>query len=433
MEEFKSKIKRFPSSPGVYIFENKKGSILYIGRAAVLKKRILSYVQRNLDPRLQEMVDKAYKIRYKRADSVLEAIILEANLIKKHWPKYNIRERDNRSFIYIVIDTKDKYPRPAIVRGREIEKFTPLEIRRPKAYGTVSDSVSLMGVGAHAKVFGPYKSLSTVGSALRIIRRIFPYSTCSPAVASAKAGKPCFNYSVGLCPGVCIGKISQNEYRKNINNIISMLRGQKKRLVKKLAKENPLQARALQHISDVSLLTRSSLSSSHLEIQMRRGAVKQSSTTPRRIEGYDISHLTGKETGGSMVVFTGNKPDKSQYRLFTIKHAQPHNDLAALEEVIIRRLRHTEWRFPDLIVIDGGRPQITHISKVLRARSVDFPLVGISKYGGDKLVFASNIKKSLKELIRSMKPTLLQVRNEAHRFAITFSRKKRKISSVAKK
>lgn len=415
--ELKLKIKRFPSSPGVYIFENKKRNILYIGRAAVLKKRVLSYFQKNLDPRLQEMVDKTYTIRYKRTDSVLEAIILEANLIKYYWPKYNIRERDNRSFIYIVIDTNVEYPKPVMVRGREIEKFTPLEIRRPKASGTISDSVSLMGIGAHAKVFGPYRSLSTVGSALRIIRRIFPYSTCSPAAASAKAGKPCFNYSVGLCPGVCIGKISQNEYRKNITHIISMLRGQKKQLVKKLAKENPLQARALQHISDASLLTRSGLSNSHIEIQMRR------------IEGYDISHLTGKETGGSMVVFTGGKPDKSQYRLFTIKHAQPHNDLAALEEVITRRMRHQEWRFPDLLVIDGGRPQINHINKILQDKSINIPLVGISKYGGDKLVFSKDIKKTSKELIRSMKPTLLQVRNEAHRFAITFSRKKRQIVS----
>ncbi|MDA2935885.1 GIY-YIG nuclease family protein [Patescibacteria group bacterium AH-259-L05] len=412
--ELKLKIKRFPSSPGVYIFENKKGNILYIGRAAVLKKRVLSYFQKNLDPRLQEMVDKAYKIRYKRADSVLEAIILEANLIKKHWPKYNIRERDNRSFIYIVIDTKDEYPQPVIVRGREFKKFP-----------------------SRVQIFGPYKSLSTVQSALRIIRRIFPYSTCKPA-----SDRPCFYYAVGMCPGVCIGKISPEEYRKNITHIISMLRGQKKQLVKELAKENPLQARALQHIFDASLLTRSSLSSSSFPLVIPRTPSLSSRTSRgkterevrdnrkkfcRRIEGYDISHLTGKETGGSMVVFMGNKPDKSQYRLFTIKHAQPHNDLAALEEVIIRRLRHTEWRFPDLIVIDGGRPQITHINKILQDKSINIPLVGISKYGGDKLVFASNIKKSLKELIRSMKPTLLQVRNEAHRFAITFSRKKRKL------
>ena len=185
--------KKLPLSPGVYFFLNKKNEILYIGRAVFLRKRVLNYFQKNIDSRVAEMIRSASNIKFKKTGTLLEAVILEANLIKKHWPKYNVKEKDNRSFIYIVIPKTD-YPKPIIVRGRELEKFP----------------------SATAKIFGPYQSLSLVKSALKIIRKIFPYSTCLPAKALAKAGRPfsdqpCFYYQIGLCPGLCIGAISKKE------------------------------------------------------------------------------------------------------------------------------------------------------------------------------------------------------------------------------
>jgi len=376
--------KKLPDKPGVYFFLNKKGKILYIGRATSLRKRVSNYFQKFIEPRLKEMLKLATKIKHKETDTLLESIFLEANLIKKHWPKYNVKERDNRSFVYIVIPKID-YPYPMLVRERELEKFLP-----------------------SGKIFGPYQSLGLIRNALRIVRRIFPYSSCRP-----NSGKSCFNYQIGLCPGACVGKISKQEYRKNINNIISLLEGKKKNLLKKLEKENPEKIKSLEHIQDVALISYDELGRPYL-------------SKFNRIEGYDISHLTGKEPFGSMVVFTNGEPDKSEYRLFKIRTAKKQDDLGSLREVISRRLRHREWVFPDLIVVDGGKPQVSAVLSTLKENFVNIPLMGISKLANDKLVFPKNTKKSIKELIQSIKITILRVRNESHRFANSFSRKQRR-------
>ena len=393
--------KKLPLSPGVYFFLNKKNEILYIGRAVFLRKRVLNYFQKNIDSRVAEMIRSASNIKFKKTGTLLEAVILEANLIKKHWPKYNVKEKDNRSFIYIVIPKTD-YPKPIIVRGRELEKFP----------------------SATAKIFGPYQSLSLVKSALKIIRKIFPYSTCLPAKALAKAGRPfsgqpCFYYQIGLCPGLCIGAISKKEYQKNIKNIILLLSGQKNKLIKDLRKENPEKAGALKHIQDVALIA-----------EVEKGWADVQNQGLKRIEAYDISHLSGKETYGSMAVFSGSEPEKSQYRLFKIKTALPSDDLRALEEMVLRRLKHKEWTLPDLILIDGGSPQINWISDVLKSRRLNIPLVGLAKSAsrrsGDKLVFPPKTKKSFKELADSIKGILLKSRDEAHRFALKSSRRSRR-------
>jgi excinuclease ABC subunit C len=375
--------KKLPDKPGVYIFSDKKGKPLYIGRTVSLRKRVLSYFRDDIDLRIKEMVSLAYKIRHKKTDNLLEAIILEANLIKKFWPKYNVKDRDDRSFVYIVIP-KDEYPRPFIVRGKELDKF-------PKS----------------SYVFGPYQSASLLESALKIIRRIFPYSTCKPFF-----GKPCFDYQIGFCPGLCIGKISKADYQKNIKNIILLLSGQKSKLIKKLKKENPRSIKALQHIQDVSLIIREELNPSE---------------EAPRIEGYDISHLAGRETFGAMAVFINGKPDKKEYRLFKIKRAPASDDLRALEEVLERRFGHKEWQFPDFILIDGGKPQVDFVSKFFKREHLNIPYAGISKLGGDRLVYPAKTKKSIKSLAESIKRILIKTRDEAHRFSGKSSRRQRKL------
>lgn len=375
--------KLFPDRPGVYRFLDAKGEILYIGRATSLRKRVANYFTKRIDARIAEMVSLARDVRYEQTDTVLEAIILEANLIKKHWPKYNVKDKDNRSFLYIVIPKAD-FPKPLVVRHRELEKFSAIK----------------------ADIFGPYQSVTLVKNALKIIRRIFPYSTCSIG-----SGKPCFDYQIGLCPGACVGAISKADYQKNIKNIKLLLSGKKELLLKRLAKEYPEKAASLKHIQDVSLITRDELVREHSEAH--------------RIEGYDISHLTGKETYGSMVVFTDGEADKEQYRLFAVKDVAASDDLHALEEVLTRRLRHDEWDMPDLVMIDGGRPQVDHIAGVFRRKNITIPMVGISKYAGDALVFPLGTKQSVRALAESLKPVLLRVRDEAHRFAGRASRRKR--------
>jgi len=154
IEKLKTKAKKLPKSSGVYLFSDKNKKVLYVGRAVNLRRRVLNYFLESIDPRIKEMVNVSNSLKYHQTDNLLEAIILEANLIKKHWPKYNVKDKDNRSFVYIIIP-KEEYPRPFIVRERELAKFA-----------------------TGSKVFGPFQSVALVKNALRIIRRIFPYSTC---------------------------------------------------------------------------------------------------------------------------------------------------------------------------------------------------------------------------------------------------------------
>ncbi|MDD5749583.1 MAG: GIY-YIG nuclease family protein [Patescibacteria group bacterium] len=377
----KNKIKNFPDTPGVYRFLDKKRGVLYIGRAGSLKKRISQYFRKDLEPRIEEMVTQANDIKYEKTETILDSVILEANLIKKFWPKYNVRDRDDRSFIYIVI-AKGDYPYPFIVRGRQLKKFP-----KSKAY-----------------IFGPYQAQHLLRGALRIIRRLFPYSTCRP-----KQGRPCFDYQIGLCPGICVGEVSRAKYKNNIKNIILLLQGDKKRLVKKLAKENPDLIASLKHISDASLISRDDFGMAGLS----------------RIEGYDISHLAGKEPYGSMVVFSNGQADKSQYRLFKIKSAPAADDLRALVEVLTRRFNHHEWPQPDIIMLDGGRPQVDFVDNFFKLKNIRVPIVGISKLAGDKLVYTRGADKQFKQLTDSIKNILLQSREEAHRFSRQASRRSR--------
>lgn len=366
------------------MFLGKQGDILYIGRATFLKRRVASYFRNDIDPRIKELVSSAVKIKHYVTETVLESFILEANLIKKYWPKYNVREKDDRSFVYIVIAKAD-YPKPIIARGKELKNFPD----------------------GSARIFGPYKSLRIVREILKIARRIFPYGVCKP-----NQGRPCFHCQIGLCLGICIGAISKQDYQKNINNLILFLGGEKKRLIKKLMREDSQKAESLKHIQDASLLIRDD------DLGVRGEKLN-------RLEAYDISHFAGKETFGAMAVFSGGMENKNEYRLFKIKNAPSNDDIAALKEMIKRRFKHQEWPFPDLMVIDGGRPQVLAVSRVLQDNNIKIPMLGISKLQNDKLVFPLGSKKTFQELAEASKNILLRARDEAHRFA-NFARKRRK-------
>ena len=382
------KSKKFPNSPGIYWF-SKKVKRIYVGKAASLKKRIASYFRAS-DSRIKMMVNEADNISFKKTNSVLEAVILEANEIKKYWPKYNIKEKDDRSFVYLVI-TKEDFPKPFIARGREVEKYA-----------------------AGSNIFGPYQGFRILKTVLRLVRKIFPYSVCKP-----NQGHPCFDYQIGLCPGICVDAISRKDYNKDIKNLILFFKGEHKRLFKKLKKENPEKIFALKHIQDLALITRNNVFN----------------LAQQRIEGYDISHFGGHEPVGAMVVFVSGFSDSSEYRLFKIKNTKnTFDDLAMLEEVLERRFNHNEWPKPDIILIDGGKNQVFRAKKVLLKRNIFVPIVGIVKILGhsgsaaeaDNLIF-ENAKPSVKKLLMSSRQLLQQVRNEAHRFAISFQRKRRKV------
>lgn len=407
----KRQIKKFPPKPGVYFFKDAGGRILYIGKAGSLKTRVKSYFSyKNIDARLRSMTENAYDIEYRETDSVLEALILEANLIKKHQPKYNIREKDDKSFIFIAI-TKEDWPRVLLIRG----KCHPEERsdKGSRCYAESTGSFAALRFAQDDKViFGPYTSGKNLKIALKIFRKIFPFrDTCKP-----ESGKKCFNAQIGLCPGVCSGEISKTEYKKIIAQLKMFLKGKNKRLVSAIKQQmqeasksqkyelaSALRNRlyALQHIHDIALVD---------ENIVRHDIIKYS-----RIEAYDISNISGKFAVGSMVVFENNQINKDQYRKFKIRTVQKSNDVAMLQEVLQRRLRHKEWRYPDLIIIDGGRGQMNGVLSVLRTDNLRIPVVAIAKYKTDQLFKSNKGIKIEKQLVQKM-------RDEAHRFAVKYHR-----------
>lgn len=361
--------KKAPEKPGVYTWLNQKREIIYVGRASNLKNRLLQYFSRDANDKTKEIVKQAQNLNYISSNSILESIVLEANEIKKHWPIYNIKDRDDRSFIYIII-SKDDYPKVKLTRANKLKDLDKKNFH----------------------IFGPYQSYNLISKALKIIRRIFPYSNCQ-----VNSGKPCFDYQIGLCPGTCLGQINIKDYQKNIKSIITILKGKQEKLIKELGTKNPQQAKALTHLQDVSLL-------------QEEESIEQINF--QRIEAYDISHWQGKNAFGAMVVLENNYFKTDDYRLFKIKEASAGDDLRALQETLERRLKHTEWSSPDIILIDGGKPQIDFLVKKI---STDITILGISKLEGDHLVFSKNTKN--KKELKKLFSTFQKLRDEAHRFA----------------
>jgi len=392
---------KLPDEPGVYLF--KKGRrVLYIGKATSLRDRVRSYFAPDIaearGARIRGMVDEATCVSYTTTGSVLEALLLEAELIKRRRPPYNVDQKDNTSFNYIVI-TKEAYPRILLMRGRDLFQ----DVRPSRADIAIR------------KVFGPFPEGGALKEALKIIRRIFPYrDACTP-----EAGKPCFNRQIGLCPGICSGEMGRTEYAARVSHIESLLKGHFKGLTRDLTKAMRAAARAeafeeaaalrrqihaLEHIRDVSLIKRPRVSSG--------GGV--------RIEGYDVAHTSGKETVAVMTVIDGGEAVQAAYRKFKIRSAA-NNDVAALAEVLERRLVHTEWPLPRVIVVDGGKAQMNAARRVLAEAGVQIPLVGVVK---DKSHRPSRLIGNTRA-IEAYEQDILRANSEAHRFAISWHRRRR--------
>ncbi|MBI5221073.1 MAG: GIY-YIG nuclease family protein [Candidatus Liptonbacteria bacterium] len=402
-------VNKLPTKPGVYFMRDAKKRLLYIGKAVNLKRRVASYFQRPQESRLEHMVKQIARIEYRLTDTAIEALILEAELIKKLQPPYNILERDDKSFLRVVI-TKEDFPRVLLVREKE------LIARDNKSNRSNKSHVPLLAS------FGPFTSGSAIRAALRILRRIFPYSL-HPTPYSLHPARHCFDHQIGLCPGTCIGAISKTEYRKTIRSLIRFFRGKKKVITREYEREMKIAARrldferaaelrrkvfALRHIQDVAVIKD--------EVSSQKSKVKSS----YRIEGYDISNISGMSAVGSMVVFENGEPAKNKYRKFRIRTVRGSNDVAMLREVILRRLRHTEWPDPDLILVDGGLAQVNAARAALKHLGKQIPVVGLAKGPERK---RTDIYGAIPA--GTDKQTLIRIRDEAHRFAISYHRKLR--------
>lgn len=436
-------IAKLPDGPGVYFFRAGK-KILYIGKAASLRDRVRSYFSPDLayarSSAIAGMVNEARALTWRTTDSVLEALILEANLIKHHQPKYNAREKDNKSFNYLVI-TKESasrrtpvggFPRVLVVRGREL-------------FGARIDWKT-------QAVFGPYPQGRSLAEAMKLVRKIFPYrDKCIPCDASnnslyaysrelaykptrqrdKRICKPCFNRQIGLCPGVCSGEISKADYASTIRHITKLFKGNMMGLKRELAREMRAAAKAeqfekaeelrrqiaaLRHIRDVSLIKDEQMTSSGGPRVL--GAVT-------RIEAYDVAHTAGAETVGVMTVVQDGEPEKASYRKFKIRTAK-NDDIAALKEVLTRRLSHDEWLLPRVFVVDGGAAQLRAATRVLEDSGVFVPIVGVVKNEFHKPERLIGDAKSIK----AYEKDILLANGEAHRFAVQYHRKRSRASML---
>src|SRR3989344_805545 len=391
-----------PDAPGIYMFlgppshtssASAKGladrsagrgrQILYIGKAASLRDRVRSYFSKDLaearSPAVLGMVEKATSLSWRVTGSVLEALILEANLIKKHQPPFNVDLKDNKSWNYVVI-TKEDFPRVLLVRGREL-------------FGLKADIWKLKAI------YGPYPHGGQLKEALKIIRRIFPYrdSKCIPCADQLngkllsnsheldnKKCKPCFNRQIGLCPGVCSGDVRKGEYRNTIAHIRQLLGGNFKGLKRELIQEMKAAAKqeefeiasrlrrqidALEHIRDVSLIKREG------RVSMGGPSTSLRAIRRTRIEAFDVAHTAGSETVAVMAVIENGEPERSAYRKFRIRTAK-NDDVAALTEAWARRLGHPEWPLPRVFAVDGGRAQGRAVERILEQVGLAIPVVG---------------------------------------------------------
>jgi len=410
MEKFKyltkDKFSQLPKSSGVYVFKNK--CFLYIGKATNIKERVKNHFKRS-SYRDGLFISQIEKIGYIKTDSEIEALILEANLIKKHQPKYNIVWRDDKNYFYVAI-TKEELPRIFLTHQTK----------------------------GGANYIGPFVEGRALKKTLRFLRKVFPYYT----VKKHPQG-PCLWCHLDLCPGPDPDK---KKYQKDIKNLISILNGKSQSVLKKLKREMKNASRKqefekaakirdqIQSLEKIlanakifslpfleyALTRRLSNYDVEEKTEKKLKKILKIKKSIERIEAYDISNIQGKEATGSMVVFINGLPNKNFYRKFKIKAAGKPNDTAMIKECLNRRFNHPEWGWPELILIDGGKAQLNAAISVTK-----IPVIALAKKENKLYVEKKKKPILLKSLPREIFNLILQLRDEAHRFAISYHRKLR--------
>jgi excinuclease ABC subunit C len=364
-----AKLKELPKEPGVYFHKDKTGKIIYVGKAAVLRNRVRQYFQKSRarDPKTEALVAEIYDTDWMVVESELEALFLEAEMIRRYMPQYNILLRDDKSMSYIRIDYDSDYP-------------TVTMTRRPLDDG--------------AKYFGPYFSAFTVKKALRVLRKIFPYAVKKPGGEK----RATLYYHLGLDPGLEEGKTSLEDYRACLRKLMLVIQGKRTSILRELEKEMKAYAKvsdfenaaktrnrlfALQNLNKQVIFS----DKEFLDISKDHALgelvdLLSMPKFPQRIEGYDISHMQGTDVVASMVVFTNGVSNKGEYRKFKTKKDH-NNDFYNMHETLSRRLSEKNvkaWGLPNLVLIDGGKGQL---DAAIRARDEagysKIPFIGLAK------------------------------------------------------
>ena len=413
MEKFKflkkENISKLPKSVGVYSFKRDK-QFLYIGKSSNLRKRTKNHFRKE-SFKNSLFINEVTKIGYIETDSEIAALILEANLIKKRKPKYNVIWRDDKNFFFVGI-TKEDLPKVFITH-------------QPKKELT-----------ANTKYIGPFVEGSSLKKTLKVLRKTFPYYT-----AKKHPKVPCSWCHLGLCPGPNPNK---KRYLKDIRNLISVLKGKRKSVLKNLKKEMYSasktkdyekaaeirdQIRALEKIlSHAKIFEKDKLIKDNWEeTEKELKEILKTKSKISRIEAYDVSNIQGQKATGSMVTFINGKPDKNLYRRFKIKISGKPNDVAMIKEILERRLKHLEWGLADLILIDGGIAQLNIAIKAKnrKSKTKNIKVMAIAKKKNELYIENKKRPLLLKNLTREIFNLILQLRDEAHRFAIDYHKKLR--------
>lgn len=408
-EQLLQKLKTLPASPGVYFHKGADGEIIYVGKAAVLKNRVRQYFHNTgKDPKTEALVREIADTDWTVVDTEMDALFLESEMIKRYMPKWNILLRDDKTVSYVRIDMKSEVPYVSFTR-------TPQD-----------DSATYVG---------PFYGKTAVAQALRILRKVFPYYD------KPYDGKKTLHTDLGLTPGIEIGRTTSQEYKKNLRKLRLYLEGGRHKLISEIEKQMKLAAKSEQFeeaaelkkqlfglrelqkkivFSDKEFLD---ISSDQALVDLQKMLLLPE--PPRRIEGYDISHQSGTNVVGSMVVFVNGASDRSEYRKFKLRH-QKNDDANNLREVIERRLKHQEWDFPDLVILDGGVTQVNAVKELLWQHNI--AIIGRDKSGDHTRNAAVNIivPEPTGEKFVPLSPNshvaklIARIDDEAHRFAITY-------------
>ena len=410
--KLKEKLKELPKEPGVYFHKNCEGEVIYVGKAAILRNRVRQYFQspERKDAKTRALVAEIDDTDWIVVDTEMDALFLESEMIKRYMPKWNILLRDDKSVSYVRIDMKSEVPYVSMTRNPDDDG---------------------------AQYFGPYYGKVAIQRALRILRRIFPYYD------RPYNGKKTLNTDLGLTPGIEIGKMTPRDYKHSLRHMISYLKGNRKKLVRDLEKLMYEAAakgdyeRAAEYrnqffglkglgtkiiFSDKELLDISSDKALD-DLQDMLGLERP----PIRIEGYDISHQSGKNVTGSMVCFINGAADRTKYRRFKLRKQQ-NNDPESMREVIMRRLNHLkDWGRPDLIVLDGSVGQIAAIRQL--AERAKIPVIGRDKSGDHSknarvriVIPEGESDYRMVELAKNshVAKLIARIDEESHRFAIQY-------------
>ena len=409
---------KFPDTPGVYLFQDKQGRVIYVGKAKNLRSRALHYFLKAAaeDSRTSPMVQEAYDVDFLEAESEVDALLMEARLVKDTQPKFNRDLRDDKSFPYLQITTHEDFPRVEITR-------------EPRSSGV--------------KLYGPFANVGALRGALQVLQRIFKFRTCSLDIEESDERwrwfRPCLLASIRQCTAPCNLRISREEYRKDIARLRKFLDGNRKSLVEEMRAEMQEAAEARRfeqaaRLRDEIQMLESIHDRGDLEqheqpevfyMDPKKGLaglrkVLKLPATPRTIEGVDIAHLGGTETVASLVQFIDGLPFKPGYRRFRIREVAGVDDYAAIHEVVARRFRRLDVEgemFPDILLIDGGKGQLGKAIAAFESLGIDPPqLLSLAKR--EELIYVAGRSEPLRLSRHAYALRLLQyVRDEAHRFA----------------